>query len=88
MAPSVTPVSRTPFGGALALAYYAEPRMTVDVDVNVFVPPREHATVMGALLPLGVEIRNGTPGDAAVGPADPRTTRFEELVRRSPPGTG
>ncbi len=28
-------------GGALALAYYAPPRATVDVDINVFVPPRE-----------------------------------------------
>jgi hypothetical protein len=26
------------FGGALALAYYAEPRATVDIDLNVFVP--------------------------------------------------
>ena len=26
------------FGGALALAYHAEPRSTVDIDVNVFVP--------------------------------------------------
>ena len=26
------------FGGALALAYYATPRATVDIDVNVFVP--------------------------------------------------
>jgi hypothetical protein len=26
------------FGGALALAYYSEPRGTLDVDVNVFVP--------------------------------------------------
>jgi hypothetical protein len=26
------------FGGALALAYYAEPRGTVDIDVNVNVP--------------------------------------------------
>jgi len=28
-------------GGALALAYYAAPRATVDVDINVFVPPRD-----------------------------------------------
>jgi hypothetical protein len=28
-------------GGALALAYYAPPRATVDVDINVFVPPHE-----------------------------------------------
>jgi hypothetical protein len=27
------------FGGALALAYYAEPRATVDVDMNIFMPP-------------------------------------------------
>lgn len=26
------------FGGALALNYYADPRATIDVDVNVFVP--------------------------------------------------
>ncbi len=26
------------FGGALALAYYAEPRATIDIDLNVFVP--------------------------------------------------
>ena len=43
------------FGGALALAYYAEPRATVDVHVNVFVPPDEHAEVFAALGPLGVE---------------------------------
>ena len=28
-------------GGALALAYYAPPRATVDVDINIFVPPRD-----------------------------------------------
>ena len=27
-------------GGALALGYYATPRATVDVDINIFVPPR------------------------------------------------
>ncbi|MEX2193778.1 MAG: hypothetical protein WD844_00700 [Thermoleophilaceae bacterium] len=44
-------------GGALALAYYAEPRATIDVDVNVFTPPEEHAAVLSALSPLGVEDR-------------------------------
>lgn len=29
------------FGGALALAYYAEPRETQDIDVNVFVPAQQ-----------------------------------------------
>jgi hypothetical protein len=41
-------------GGALALAYYAEPRATVDVDINVFVPVDEHPDVTAALRPLGV----------------------------------
>jgi hypothetical protein len=42
-------------GGALALAYYAEPRATVDVDINVFVGVDEHPAVMAALDPLGVK---------------------------------
>lgn len=42
------------FGGALALAYYAEPRATIDIDLNVFVAPGEHAAVHAALVPLGV----------------------------------
>ena len=41
-------------GGALALAYYAEPRATVDVDINVFVAVDEHPAVTAALRPLGV----------------------------------
>jgi len=43
------------FGGALALAYYATPRGTVDIDVNVFVPTADAARVLRALAPLGVE---------------------------------
>ncbi len=43
------------FGGALALAYYAEPRATIDVDVNIFHAPAEHSRVAAALSPLGVE---------------------------------
>lgn len=46
------------FGGALALAYYAEPRATDDVDVNVFTPPEEQANVLAALSPLGVDARD------------------------------
>jgi len=49
------------FGGALALAYYAEPRATIDVDVNVFSPPDEHAEVLTALSPLGVDDRDADP---------------------------
>lgn len=35
------------FGGALALAYIAEPRGTVDVDVNVFSPVDDVDNVLG-----------------------------------------
>src|SRR4029079_9320585 len=33
------------FGGALALAYYAEPRATVDIDLNLFVPATDYDDV-------------------------------------------
>ena len=42
------------FGGALALAYYAEPRATVDIDVNVFVTAAHFADVAAPLGRLGV----------------------------------
>lgn len=41
------------FGGALALGYVAEPRGTVDIDVNVFLPPADIDRVADALEPLG-----------------------------------
>jgi len=42
------------FGGALALAYYAEPRATVDIDVNIFVPVSEFAVIAARFLSLGI----------------------------------
>jgi hypothetical protein len=42
------------FGGALALAYYAEPRATDDVDINVFVAPEAFADVAKPLGKIGV----------------------------------
>jgi hypothetical protein len=42
------------FGGALALAYYATPRGTIDIDLNVFVRDSEAERVLQALTPLGV----------------------------------
>jgi len=48
------------FGGALALAYHAEPRATIDIDINVFVPVDETDRVLAPLRELGVEV-----GDAA-----------------------
>jgi hypothetical protein len=46
---------RHAFGGALALAYYAEPRSTIDIDLNVFVPVDRYGDVAAPLLALGVE---------------------------------
>jgi hypothetical protein len=43
------------FGGALALAYYAEPRTTVDIDLNVFVTGERAGEVAAVLGPLGVD---------------------------------
>lgn len=43
-------------GGALALAYYAEPRVTVDIDVNVFLATDHWPRVREALGPLGVDV--------------------------------
>lgn len=44
------------FGGALALAYYAEPRATIDIDVNLFVPATRFAEVAGPLRALGADV--------------------------------
>lgn len=43
------------FGGAIALAYYATPRATIDIDLNVFLPPDEFDRVADAFKSLGVE---------------------------------
>ncbi len=42
------------FGGALAFAYYGEPRATVDIDLNLFVGTARYERVMEVLGPLGV----------------------------------
>lgn len=41
-------------GGALALAYYATPRATIDIDLNVFVPAERWKDVVDVLGTLGV----------------------------------
>ncbi len=43
------------FGGAIALGYYAAPRQTHDIDINVYVSVEAEPQVMSALMPLGVE---------------------------------
>lgn len=45
-------------GGALALAYYATPRATIDIDLNVFVPADRWQEVIGVLEPLGIAIED------------------------------
>lgn len=42
------------FGGALAFAYYGEPRATVDIDLNLFVDAASYPQAMQALEPIGV----------------------------------
>jgi hypothetical protein len=42
------------FGGALALAYYAEPRATIDVDLNLFVAPSLYPEIERDLARIGV----------------------------------
>ena len=48
--------TKTPhaFGGALALAYYAEPRATIDVDLNLFVAPSAYLEIERELAKIGV----------------------------------
>lgn len=41
-------------GGALALAYYAEPRATIDIDLNLFVPVNRWEEVINSLVAVGV----------------------------------
>jgi hypothetical protein len=44
------------FGGAIALAWYRNPRATTDVDVNVTLPPEQAEPLLGALTHLGVSV--------------------------------
>lgn len=50
------------FGGALALAYVADPRGTIDVDVNVFSPFDDAPAVLEVLARLG--LRPEQPSDS------------------------
>lgn len=49
--------ARIPYalGGALALAYYADPRATIDIDVNVFLPTERWRSVIDVLGDLGID---------------------------------
>jgi hypothetical protein len=54
------------FGGAIALAYYATPRGTQDVDVNLFVSAHQLDHVYAVLSPLGVDAPDATQRRVAV----------------------
>ncbi|MHB8330053.1 MAG: nucleotidyl transferase AbiEii/AbiGii toxin family protein [Acidimicrobiales bacterium] len=43
------------FGGALALAYYAEPRATIDIDINIFLSPDHFTEIEHILHGLGAD---------------------------------
>lgn len=43
------------FGGAIALGYYAEPRGTIDIDLNLFVPVARYGDVAAPLIELGAD---------------------------------
>jgi len=51
------------FGGAIALAWYRNPRATTDIDINLTLPPEAAEPILQALALLGVTI---TPQDRAV----------------------
>ncbi len=48
------------FGGALALAYYAEPRATINIDLNVFVPVEQFSDVAVPLVQIGASADDPT----------------------------
>lgn len=48
-------------GGALALAYYADPRATIDIDLNVFIPTERSQKAIDVLVELGVDASNLDP---------------------------
>lgn len=37
------------FGGAIALNYHREPRSTLDIDINIFLPPERQNEILNAL---------------------------------------
>jgi hypothetical protein len=49
------------FGGALALAYYATPRGTHDIDLNVFLSEKRAGRVLAKLSELGVAAGGSAP---------------------------
>lgn len=86
------------FGGALALAYVADPRGTVDVDINVFTPVEEIDAILDVLSAIGLRAERAraewmpAAGIRVRRPADPYPVdvfasideRYTEIERRCP----
>lgn len=69
-------------GGALALGYYAVPRATVDVDVNVFVPPQTQlASVLRALEGAGFTAEADVPTTEKQATTDGQFRGYVEGIR-------
>jgi hypothetical protein len=49
---------RHAFGGALALNYYAQPRLTMDVDINIAVPVEDADEVIDAFVEQAFELES------------------------------
>jgi hypothetical protein len=87
-------------GGALALAYYATPRATIDIDLNVFVAAEQWRSVLEVLASIGITTGDVDPvaverdgqcrlwwGDNAVDlffSYDPIHEEMRREVRRAP----
>jgi len=56
-------------GGALAVGYYGEPRSTLDIDVNVFIPPDRWRDICQVLEPLEIDMEIDEAGLEATGEA-------------------
>ena len=52
------------FGGAITLMYWAEPRGTTDIDINIFLRSSEAARTFELLRSLGIEIPAGAADEA------------------------
>ena len=71
------------FGGAIALAYYAAPRGTENIDLNLFVSPDEVDKPLAHLERLGIHSTGLPPaGDEDKDAAKKRKRRALERLRR------
>lgn len=52
------------FGGAIALVYWGEPRGTIDIDVNVFLPAEQAPRVFATLNAAGIATTEGMAAEA------------------------